>query len=103
VSAKIPFPLVLIEWEDHWGDGKWVSPDKMEMKPELCLTVGWLVKEDEKGVMLASCIDPKDPETGAMGSTQYVVKSCIVSQKVLRKGKSTKAIVHRVERPLGSE
>lgn len=85
-----PFPLVLIEWLDHVSETTWVSPHELSNAPERCLTVGWLIKEDERGLTLVSCIDPAAPETGQMGGTQYVIKSCITSVKTLRKAKTKK-------------
>jgi hypothetical protein len=83
----IPFPLVLVEWKDHCSETTWVSPKDLTNQPELCLTVGWLVKEDDDGMTIVSCVDAKDPATGTMGSTQYIVKSCITGYKVLRKAR----------------
>jgi hypothetical protein len=42
--------------------------------------------EDEEGLTVVSCIDPYNPE-GQIGGTQYILKNCITSQKVIRKGK----------------
>jgi hypothetical protein len=87
-----PFPLVLVEWKDHFSETTWVSPKDISNKPEMCLTVGWLVKEDEDGLTVVSCIDPKDPVNGTMGGTQYVVRSCITKQVILRKAKQKKNV-----------
>jgi len=40
------YPLVLIEWYDHAGEGGWVEIKDLEDPPILAKTVGWLVKED---------------------------------------------------------
>lgn len=83
-----PYPLVLVEWKDHHADNNWVKSKDIELKPEYCLSVGWLVKEDDEAITVVSCIDPKDPINGAMGNTWYILKSCITMQKVLRKAKT---------------
>ena len=80
-----PFPLVLVEWKDHWDSASWKSLEDIEHIPELCLTVGWLVKETEEGLTVVSCLDPHDPINKPMGSTQYILKNCITKHKVLRK------------------
>ena len=41
------YPLVVIEWYDHAGEGGWVDMKDLEEDPILAKTVGWLVKEDE--------------------------------------------------------
>lgn len=85
MSIKIPFPLLLVEWKDHFTEDSWTEKDKLSTKPELCLTVGWLVKETDEIMILASGIDPNDPDKGAMGGSWHILKNCITSQKVLRK------------------
>jgi hypothetical protein len=80
------WPLVLVEWKDHVSNTTWTTAEEMVKKPALCLTVGWLMYEDEEGLTVVSCIDPYNPE-GQIGGTQYILKNCITAQKVIRKGK----------------
>lgn len=83
---KIPFSLVLVEWKDHVSDsGGWLDSHDIVNRPALCLTVGWLFRQDEEGLTLVSCVDPVNPKEGQVGGTQYILKNCIVSMKVLRK------------------
>lgn len=93
MSKKIPFPLVLVEWKDHYTNDAWMPVRDMSMAPEMCLTVGWLVRDAEDHVLVTSCIGPSDPEKDVMGGTWYILKNCITSMKVLRKGKNEKAKV----------
>ena len=38
------YPLVVIEWYDHSGDGGWVEEKELDKLPVLAKTVGWLIK-----------------------------------------------------------
>ena len=49
------YPLVMVDWLDHTADARWVeNVDSCE--PELCRTVGWLIKEDKKSYKVANAI-----------------------------------------------
>lgn len=87
---RYPWNLCLVEWKDHVSDsGGWVdSMAAVTRKPAMCLTVGWLIFEDEEGIALVSCIDPVTPEVGQVGGTQYILKNCITKTTILRKGKN---------------
>lgn len=50
-------PLLLIIWEDHSGfsRSKWRAVSEIvELRPELVCSIGWLLREDDKSVVLAS-------------------------------------------------
>jgi hypothetical protein len=50
-------PLVLVEWDDAWIDGN--EPVRLtevanDHQPKVIVTLGWLLKEDDKGVSVAA-------------------------------------------------
>jgi len=52
--------LVIVEWNDAWGDEEPVSLDSVDAvhKPLVVRTIGWLLKSDDAGVSLANeCYD----------------------------------------------
>ena len=47
--------LILVEWEDITGSGKWHSEEEAEkVEPMKCFTVGWRMKSDRKHLTIAS-------------------------------------------------
>jgi hypothetical protein len=84
---KIPYPLVLVEWKDHYADDRtWVSGHEIENTPEYCFSVGWLYKEDDEGMSIIRDLDPNDPKGGTVGGVQYILKNCITKLITLRNG-----------------
>jgi hypothetical protein len=50
-------PLVVVEWDDHKGDdGEPVSLETVDSqhKPQIITTIGWVLKEDDKGIFLVT-------------------------------------------------
>lgn len=82
---KIKYPLVYCEWEDHHANGGW--SEQADNTPAICVSVGWLVEEDNKGFTIASNLARDD---NAMGNTQYVLKNCIVKRTLIRKAHAEK-------------
>ena len=55
-------PLVLVEWDDAWADATAAVTERDvgdSHKAEVIRTLGWLLKEDDKGVSVAAeyCAD----------------------------------------------
>ena len=49
-------PLVVVTWNDAWIDGTepvLMSEVHIEHKPKVITTIGWLLKDDERGVSIA--------------------------------------------------
>jgi len=76
------FPLTCVEYYDHSGEAGWIELDTLE-KPITCKTVGFLVKETDTSLHIMSTLT--DEDEGGYGGNNEVLKSCIVSQKTLRK------------------
>lgn len=47
------YPLVLAEWVDSHGDGKWHQLDDLEDRALVCQSVGWLVLDGKHVKVLA--------------------------------------------------
>tara|TARA_R110000751_G_scaffold58530_2_gene123413 strand:+ start:599 stop:862 length:264 start_codon:yes stop_codon:yes gene_type:complete len=75
------FPLLWIEYYDHSGDAGWVELKDLQEPPILCRTVGFKVAETETSIHIMSTLT----NDGGQGGNNEIVKSCIVSEKVIRK------------------
>lgn len=74
--------LVYVEWEDSYEKYGWISPDKVLDHPMICFSVGWLMEEDERRIVIGSSISlingPDDPMiTGAMGIPKGSIKRLV--------------------------
>ena len=74
------FSLISVEYYDHSGDAGWIELDTLE-KPITCKTFGFLVKETDTSLHIMSTLT----DDGGHGGNNEVLKSCIISQKTLRK------------------
>ncbi len=72
-------PLVYLEWDDHHANGAW--QEKIDHTPSPCVSIGWIAKEDRKGITIAACVDPGSE---AVGNTQYILKRDITFRKIIR-------------------
>ena len=70
-----------VEWRDHSGDAGWVELKDLEEPPILCRTVGFKIAETETSIHLMSTITNDEGQ----GGNNEILKSCIVSEKVIRK------------------
>ena len=80
MDLKIPkdLPFVLVRWRDPWSDAvtSVTLKDVHEThKPELIVTAGWLLLQDEEGVSLACeyCAD------GSFRGRSFIIASLISS------------------------
>lgn len=61
---RIQFPdLVIVEWGDAWTSGKW-SDDDSSNEPVQVVTIGWVEKQDKKGITVVGRICNDDGELG---------------------------------------
>jgi len=70
-----------VEWRDHSGDAGWVELKDLQEPPILCRTVGFKIAETETSIHLMSTITNDEGQ----GGNNEILKSCIVSEKVIRK------------------
>lgn len=78
-------PMVRVEWEDATSLGGWRTPEEIEEQPVLgCVSIGYVVREDEKILTLAGTYDTKyaDGRGHDMNHCHIILKANI--QKVER-------------------
>ena len=75
------YPLVVIEWYDHAGEGGWVEMKDLEEEPILAKTVGWLVKEDKLRYHVMNTLT----NDYGQGGNSEILKGTVKSAKILRK------------------
>ena len=75
------YPLVCVDWYDHSGDAGWVELKELEEPPIRCRTIGFKVAENDTSLHIFSTITNDDGH----GGNNEVLKSCIISETVIRK------------------
>jgi hypothetical protein len=75
--------LLMIDYRDHSGEAGWIELKDLEEPPILCRTIGFKIAETETSIHLMSTITNEQPQ-GQSGNNE-ILKSCIVSEKVIRK------------------
>ena len=74
--------LVKIDWNDHYSyNGAWIDPNEREWKPHLNSSVGKVVKEDTKSIVLATSWSNVNNN---VSDPIYILKGCIVKRKILK-------------------
>jgi hypothetical protein len=79
-----------IEWEDHTSLGGWRTQEELKKPVVLgCVSVGWVVREDEKVVVLAGTYDTKEADGGGIDNNDVnhchvLLKSIITKRERLR-------------------
>lgn len=73
-----PVPFVLCEWADAWKSAvtdTTVETSGDEHKPIQCIHAGWVVRDDEAGIQLASEYSPN----GTYRHLAFVPRAMVVS------------------------
>ena len=82
----LPYPLVLVEWLDssRVGEG-WVDlADIAEPNPSKCVSIGFLVRENEKGKVLVPTVADVEHEQNRHTHGGIMIPACsILSQRQL--------------------
>ena len=80
----VTYPLVKVVWLDHCGytQSVWRSTSfvKEDLAPFEVETIGFMLKETDDFIILASTISP-DPEDEKSQMEMCILKSCIKSRK----------------------
>lgn len=81
--------LVYIEWLDHcsFSDGGWSELEEFDdVKPQLIKTVGWVLKEDNKMVIVVSTKHEKEIDGfgDRYSGDMCIIKGCIQKMKELK-------------------
>lgn len=53
--------VLYVEWVDSAAVGSWMNEAGLQ-EPDLCRTVGWVVKEDDTWLWLAATVQFGDPD-----------------------------------------
>ena len=80
-TIKIGKPIE-ITWLDHcgWADTRWHNiEDSAALKPVTVKTVGYVIKETKKYIVVASVISEAEHTNGEM----CIIKGCITKRKKL--------------------
>lgn len=75
--------LQIIDWEDHDADSGWQdTSDIASAPPTIIRSIGWVAHETKKAVTLggAYSIAEMEAKGEGWGSTQRILKSCIVGR-----------------------
>ena len=51
--------LVVISWLDAHADSGWGPVKEQTTKPQAVLSVGWVIKDTKKAIVIAADVDPK--------------------------------------------
>lgn len=79
--------LMYVKWKDHWGPShtKWITYDnKFEPEPMTVESVGWVLYDNKDILTLVPHKYYQDDDAGAGQGEINILKSCIVSKKVLQ-------------------
>ena len=77
----LSYPLVIVTWNDHSGDAGWIEKPPLDDDIVECKTIGYLYSESDKAYHVVNS-KTKDKEVGGLST---ILKSCVVSLKILRK------------------
>lgn len=75
-STKDKLPFVEVEWDDAWKDAvgdTTVATAHQEHKPLICFSHGWVLRDDEEGIQLASEYSPN----GTYRHTAFIPRKMI--------------------------
>jgi hypothetical protein len=76
----VKYPIEMVTWEDAYNEDQssWQSVDSIKVEPALIVSVGFLVKEGKKGIILAMDYDGDEDNCHAWS---FIPKS-VIQQRV---------------------
>tara|TARA_A100001037_G_C14552410_1_gene372246 strand:+ start:13 stop:291 length:279 start_codon:yes stop_codon:yes gene_type:complete len=85
-NIKCDYKLVLCYWKDIVSQAEWSElEDAKKREPVDCVTVGWVVRQDENTTVLASEFNFKDNKIiDSVGNTTSIPTANIIGMKTLR-------------------
>tara|TARA_Y100001938_G_C8013038_1_gene391078 strand:- start:425 stop:700 length:276 start_codon:yes stop_codon:yes gene_type:complete len=84
-KIKCNYKLVLCYWKDIVSQAEWSElEDAKKREPVDCVTVGWVVRQDENTTVLASEFNFKDNFIDSVGNTTSIPTVNIIGMKTLR-------------------
>lgn len=76
-----PYPFVEVIWDDAASNSEaWVHKDDIAL-PEQVITRGWLIKENDRSIAIASSISNIEEFEDTVGNTMTIPKGMIVSRR----------------------
>lgn len=80
MPKKRKSPLQIIRWNDHSTYVGWSEAEDVEIQEHPVTSVGWVVKEDKRAVVLAATRN----QEGSSVQRIHILKPNIVSRKNIR-------------------
>lgn len=95
-AYKPPYQLVEVKWDDAASNSEaWVHKDDMEA-PEQVITIGFVIKEDERAVYIASSVANDEDHEETVGNTMTIPKGMIVSRRNIRISDASRKPRHKL-------
>lgn len=78
-----PYKMEKITWDDHWSmSSGWQHMSEVDAEPLPIESIGYVIKESKKGVLLAGQWNMRHPDT--VGGLLFIIKKCIIKRKKLK-------------------
>ncbi len=91
-TSGVPYPLVQVVWEDHHVSSDWKGIDELDPNPVTVWTTGWLIKENENGVVLAMALTfGDDGDVTYYTNVFTILKRTTIKMTVLQKLKPARS------------
>ena len=65
MEMKLRYSTYLVEWDDAMADASWEILREEDIKDSKCYTIGFLIGETEKHIVIASTYDEESEHTNA--------------------------------------
>lgn len=100
-GAKLPYEkFVEVIWEDAASNDGWISNTE-DTSPEIIISRGWLIRETNKYITIASALHCSSAEE--IGSTQTIPIGMIVSRRELKVSNASIKLRRKVHPEPGAE
>ena len=81
---KYRFALLEIQWDDATANSDWQHPSSINPVPEIAVTVGFLVKETDGHIVIAST---DGGEASGVTASMQIPKKMIISRRTLARAR----------------
>ena len=76
--------LLVVTWHDISSRADWQGLEEVQaLRPEKCITVGWLVQQDDDQIIVADSVT----ESGEFGGTTVIPRAVIQKTKKIAKSR----------------
>lgn len=81
------YEIRLIRWTDASGSAGWSKRTEVEeeMHTHPCESVGFVLRDDEEGVLLYQSTDHQEGDREHVDNMMAIPRSCILEERTLRK------------------